>query len=69
MDPTGEDEAEASKVEGFPGVPAVAVKAAVGAWSGVMTIPSGKLPTLIGVPAEPEDNVIGLTVSSLSLAT
>ena len=41
MEPTGELEAEALKVVGLPGVPAVKLKAAVGAWSGVMAMPSG----------------------------
>ena len=41
IDPTGEVEAEALKVVGLPGVPDVVVKAAVGAWSGVMAIAVG----------------------------
>ena len=40
--PTGEHEAEALKVVGLPGVPDVMVKAAVGAWSGVMAMRSGR---------------------------
>src|SRR6266571_5280205 len=48
--PTGDDEPEASKVVGVLGGPGVTVKAAVGAWSGVMAISNGSDPTVTVAP-------------------
>jgi len=59
------------KVVGFPGVPAVAVKAAVGAWSGVMAMAFGSVPTPIGmaVPVLLVATVMGITVPLVFSAT
>jgi len=48
--PIGDDEAKALKVVGEAAPPRVAVKAAVGGWSGAMAIANGVSPTGIGVP-------------------
>jgi hypothetical protein len=45
------------------------VNAAVGAWSGVIAIPSGLLPTPIGAPAVLAAVSIGVTLFEPRLAT
>src|SRR5271165_3097407 len=62
MEPTGDEEAEASKVVGEPGEPGTEVKAAVVAWSGVMAMPSGVVPGVMVAPAVFVAVAIGITV-------
>ena len=71
MVPIGEDEAEALKVVGLPGVPAVKLKAAVGAWSGVMAMPSGPFspPPVIGAFTVLVARSIGVTEVAPGVAT
>jgi len=51
IEPTATLEAEASKLDEAPDRPAVTFNDATGAWSGVMTMPIGSLPTPIVPPA------------------
>ena len=65
----GDEEADPLKVVGVPGDAAPTVNAAVGAWSGVMAIPAGSVPTPIGAPAVFEAVAIGVTVAPNSSET
>ena len=52
-----------------PGSAGVAVKAAVGAWSGVAVIADGEAPRAIAVPGVLAGMAIGVTLLELELAT
>ena len=69
MVPTGEVDPEASKWVGEPGEPGTELKAAVGAWSGVMAMASGPLPTAIVDTVVFVTVAMGVTVLSMKLAT
>src|SRR5271166_3498592 len=69
MDPTCEDEAEALNWVGEPDEPGVALKAAVGAWAGVMATPPGPEPTPIAASGVLEATEMGVTLLDLELAT
>ena len=62
-------EAEASNKVAEPGGADTAAKEAMGAWSGVIEMPRGALPTAIGAAAMPVARSTGVTVSALELAT
>src|SRR5271165_3531518 len=68
MVPTGDVEAEALNVVGVPATPGLALKAAVGAWSGVMATPSGLLPTVMALPAVLVAVAIGVTLPEATVS-
>ena len=59
MVPTGEEELDPSKKTVEPLIEVL--KAAVGAWSGIIAIPNGYDPTVMAAPVAPVDMVIGVT--------
>jgi len=54
-------ELEASRVLAAPAAAGEAVRAAFGAWSGVIAIPHGLLPTVIVLTAVLSERLIGVT--------
>ena len=69
MVPWGAELADPLKLVTPPGRPGVSVKLAVGAWSGVMAMPAGPLPTAMVAPGVPLETVMGVTVLEPQLTT
>ena len=67
--PTGVVEADPSNLVAAPELATAAENDAVGAWSGVIAIPSGWVPTVISVPAVFVATLIGVTELLLKFAT